>query len=231
MSAMPRAAAGRLDGVQHAPLARRAVAVPRRVGEQVQRDVVGLRERRPPGRQQLGRGGPRRARPASRAGSCRGRRAARTARRRLRAAHRAGGHGAQARRRTASAIGVQPVAPRRRRGPRRRGARARRGPRRPRAAARTSASRSGSSIHGSDAACEVAEQHGRDRLAARRDPPATRRRAELVGRPAAGHEHRQAAGHRLEHGHREALAAVRVHEHVAGAVQRREPARRRGRRR
>ncbi len=56
----------------------------------------------------------------------------------------------------------------------------------------------------------------------RRDPPAGVLGAELVGRAAAGDHHRQAAGHRLEHRHREALAAVRVDEHVARAVQRRQ---------
>ena len=56
--------------------------------------------------------------------------------------------------------------------------------------------------------------------ALRADAPPGLGRAELVGRAAAGDDHRQAAGHRLEHRHGEALAAVGVHEHVAGAVQR-----------
>ena len=57
----------------------------------------------------------------------------------------------------------------------------------------------------------------------RRDAPRSLGRTELVGGPAAGHEHRAAARHRLQHRHREALAAVRVHQHVGTAVQGREP--------
>ena len=45
-------------------------------------------------------------------------------------------------------------------------------------------------------------------------------RAELVGRAAGGVDDGQAAGHRLEHRHGEALAAIGMHEHVAGAVER-----------
>ena len=54
------------------------------------------------------------------------------------------------------------------------------------------------------------------------DAPARVVRAELVGRPACRHDDGEPACHRLEDGHREALAAVGVHEDVAGAVQRAE---------
>ena len=165
-----------LDGVQHARAPALGVAVARRVGEQVQRHVVVLRERLAPGRQQLGEAVARRARP----GVARMFVAAAVGQRERRAAPAASartGRAATAR----SALGVL----RRRSRPARRpraavpagGAAARaarRGRRRPRAAAARARSRSGSSIHGSDAGLEVAEQHRRDRLAVRRDAPARR---------------------------------------------------------
>ena len=42
---------------------------------------------------------------------------------------------------------------------------------------------------------------------------------EIVGRPTAGANHGQRAGHRLEHRESESLAAVRVHQAVAGSVE------------
>ena len=91
--------------------------------------------------------------------------------------------------------------------------------------------RSGSSIHGSPMRLKWSTRPSGQRAALRADAPAGLRRAELVGRAAGGGDHRQAAGHRLEHRHGEALAAVGMHEHVAGAVERGHLRRRRARRR
>ena len=67
---------------------------------------------------------------------------------------------------------------------------------------------------------EVVDAPSGHRAALRADAPAGLRRAELVGRAAGGVDDGQAAGHRLEHRHGEALATVGMHEHVARAVER-----------
>ena len=67
---------------------------------------------------------------------------------------------------------------------------------------------------------EVADAAVGDRPLLGRDAPAGVVGAELVGRPAGGDHDGEPARHRLEHRHREALAAIGVHEHVAGPVER-----------
>ena len=54
------------------------------------------------------------------------------------------------------------------------------------------------------------------------DAPAALGRHEVVGRPAVGHDHGPPARQRLERRQAEALAAVRLHEHIAGPVERRD---------
>ena len=167
------------------------------------------------------RGGPGRARPGSRAGSAPP--ASGSGNGSLRSAIGRSGRAATARRRSAycAAIASQAVAPRRRCGRRRRGGRPRRGRRRARAGSgrgrrrRARASTAGRPSAGGRPRRDVVLEPGR------RDPPARVLAGQnsSVGPPPVT-THRQAAGHRLEHRHREALAAVRVDEHVAGAVQR-----------
>ena len=60
----------------------------------------------------------------------------------------------------------------------------------------------------------------RERLTSRRNAPRALVRHELVGRPARGDDHGNAARECLERRQAEAFGAVRLNEHVRGAVQR-----------
>ena len=195
-------------------------AVDLRVGEQVEPDRrVARRSARPIG-EQLAE--PSRPRQAGVASSTRG--DASVQRERLDGGRPRAARGARARAirvayasATASqeyALGGDPC------GARRGAARSSRSVARPRAAARTRSPRSGSSTHGRPiVSSESTRCSGRSRRSDGDPPAGLGGQNSSVGPPAVTITGTP-AGHRLEHRHREALAAVGVHEHVAGAVER-----------